>query len=298
MHPLYVDGDQLKTSDGQPFKAIGCSDFGQFKRWLMPNGKTALVEPIINERTALAREAGYAGPLVARVFRHAGPWNAFGITDPWSYPMSAAREFTQFYGEKGWHVDWTGGDYQVCFPSPDPRMGEVNGPKGIRQHHNEFCAALLGLPNVVWNTCNEPFKNGVDTSVVKPPPWAPLVQYSGDYSDGHDPAHDLSCINLHTDRGEEDGAQKWVGKAHESAPYLWRRRKPIVYDEGMGADEVAIPGRRSNVPHYFFVMGTVLAMVNLVYFHSTPGLSSDGFGPVVKECWKAFCRGGQGVLKG
>jgi hypothetical protein len=32
-------------------------------------------------------------------------------------------------------------------------------------------------------------------------------------------------------------------------------------------------------------------MVNAVYFHSTPGLSSDSFGPIVTQCYQAFMRG-------
>ena len=290
---LHVEGDQIRTADGAIFKAIGCSDFAQLRRWLMPGGPAALVEPIIDERTALAREAGWTGPLIARIFRCAAPPNAFAVA-PWSYQMSAVRDLTQLYGEKGWYVDWTGGDYHICFPSPDGHMGEVNGPLGINQHNNEFCAALIDLPNVIWNTCNEPFKNGVDTSVVRPPPWAPAVQYSGEYWDHRETTHGLACVNLHTDRGTEQGIPKWVGKAHESAPYMWRFKKPIFYDEPMGADELTKPAR-SNNPHYFGILGSVLSMVSVVYFHSTPGLSSDGFGPVVIECWKAFCRGAQGA---
>lgn len=297
--PVRVVGNTLQTADNRRFKAVGSSEFAMFKRFLMPNGPTHLVAPILAERKELAMTAGYTGPLTARVFRCAGGANEFAL-DPWSYSMSAVAEFTQFLGERDWYVDWTGGDYQLAFPSSDPRWGEVNGPRGINQHNNVFCAAIHGQPNCFWNTSNEPFsdgKNGIDVSVVKPPPWAPVVQYSGLYYDGTwDNSTDLTCINLHTDRSTEGGVEKWVGKAHESAPFLWVHNKPIFYDEGMGADEITIPGRRSNVPAYFGVLGTVITMVDAVYFHSTPGLGSHGFGPVVKECYKAFCRGAKAGL--
>ncbi len=184
-------------------------------------------------------------------------------------------------------MDWTAGDYQFCFPGPHP----LDGPQGIHEHHNQFTAALTGQ-QFIWNICNEPFQNGLDPFQAVPPPWVTGPWYSGVYNDPRDPR----CVNLHTDRSEEHGAMKWVGKAHESAPYMWVQGRPVVYDEGMGAAEVAEPNRRSNVPHYFGIMGTVIAMVDLVYFHSTPGISSDGFGPIVKDCWSAFCRGAAGAM--
>ncbi len=168
--PVHVDGRDLKTSDGKVFKAIGSAEFALFKRFLMRDGWNALVKPILDERRNLAVSAGYAGPLVARVFRHGGPWNVFGITDPWSYSMAQVTEFTQRLGNEGWYVDWTGGDAQVCFPSPDPNRGEMNGPRGINQHNNEFCAAIAGCPNaLIFESQNEAYKNGVDVGQVKPP---------------------------------------------------------------------------------------------------------------------------------
>lgn len=291
---IHVEGNKLVTSDGKETKLVGLSDFAQFTRWLQFGGKEALVRPIITERTNLAREAGYMGPLTARVFRAAAFPNAFHV-DPWSYSMSAVREFTQFYNDLGWYVDWTSGDNQIVFPSSNPNMAEVNGPRGVVQHNNEFCANLLDT-RYIWNVCNEPFKNGIDTRQQLTPPWAADVQYTGNYDDFRDKSADMKCINLHTDRSRDGVVEKWVGKGHESAPYLWPENKPIFYDEGMGADESS-SGSRSNVPYYFEVLGGDIEVVNAVYFHSQPGLSSDGFGPVVKECWKAFCRGAVGGLK-
>mgnify|MGYP001558570687 FL=1 len=294
---LKVAGPHLVERDtGHRARLPGVSAFALFKRYLMQNGWDALVYPILVEWRQVAHDGGYEGPIVLRVFRNAAPPNAFAL-DPWSYDGAQVAAFTQRCGTLGFYVDWTSGDNQLCFPSADPRMGEHHGSIGMNQHANIFCAAIAHLPNVIWNTCNEPFKNGVDTDVTKPPPWAPVVQYSGNYDDLRDQTHDLACLNLHTDRNTESGAQKWVGKAHESAPYLWLRGKPIFYDEPMGADELTIPGRRSNVPHYFGIYGTVIAMVSAVYFHSTDGLACNGLRPITRQCAVEFFRGIAGGLK-
>ncbi len=294
MKALTVSGHTIRTSDGAETKLVGCADFSQFKRWLAVGGKEALVRPIIVERTTLAREAGYSGALTARVFRNAANWNAFSL-DPWSYPMSAVTEFTQFYNSLGWYVDWTSGDNQVCFPLDGDRA-QLDGPKGFNQHTNEFTNALIGT-SYIWNGCNEAGKNGFGHQAIPlPPPWTSPVQYAGRYDDNRDKSQDWACLNLHTDRSREGAVEKWVGKGHESAPFLWPQGKPIFYDEGMGAAEVA-NDKRSNVPYYFETLGNDIQVVNAVYFHSQPGLSSDGFGPNVKDCWKAFCRGAVGGLK-
>ncbi len=83
---------------------------------------------------------------------------------------------------------------------------------------------------------------------------------------------------------------KFVGKLFESAVYLKPLNKPIIYAEPIGADESNIPGKRCNDPGCWGEMGYSVGLVAGVYFHSTPGLASDGFGPTVKECFKAFCR--------
>ena len=44
-------------------------------------------------------------------------------------------------------------------------------------------------------------------------------------------------------------------------------------------------------------MGLVIAFCAGVTFHSTPGLASDGFGPVVTDCFRNFCRGIAGALR-
>jgi hypothetical protein len=282
---LHVEGRNLVDSQGRIVRLPGVSAFALFKRFLQRDGWNALVLPILQEWRQVAHEGGYDGPIILRVFRHAGGANAFAM-DPWSYTSEQIRDFAYRCGEQGFYIDWTGGDYQLCFSGLD-------GDRGVHEHHNRFCAALVGLNNNIWNVSNEPFKNGLDAFAALPPPWAPAVWYSGSWDD----SRDTCCVNLHTDRNDEDGAPKWVGKAHESAPYMWKHGKPVFYDEPMGADEVDIPGRRSCVPRYFGVLGTVIATVSAVYFHSSDGMPCNGLRPITRRCAVQFFAGVAGGLK-
>ncbi len=283
---LHVEGRYLVDSTGKRIRLPGVSAFALFKRYLMNNGWDALCAPILAEWRQVAHEGGYDGPIVLRVFRHAASWNEFGITDPWSYTPAQIHDFASRCAALGFYIDWVGGDYQECFPTG------LDGDFGVHKHHNVFTSALVGLTNNIWCISNEPFKNGLDPFQALPPPWAPKVWYSGSYDD----ARDTVAVNLHTDRSEEAGAQKWVGKAHESAPYMWKHNLPVIYDEPMGADELAIPGKRSNVPAYFGILGSVIAAVSLVYFHCTDGMPCNGLRPITRQCAVEFFRGVVGGL--
>jgi hypothetical protein len=289
LSPLHVDGLQFRDSSQRIVTLIGSTEFALFKRWLMPNGPTALVLPILEERKRIAHEASYDGPLVARVMRFAAPPNAFALA-PWAYPMAQVTAFTQFCGEHGWYVDWTCGDAQIVLPNP-------NGPTGQQQHLNEFCFALAGCPNAIIQTCNEPFKNGIDVTQVVPPKWGTYLRYSGAYGEsGNWPfSADLDFRGYHPERdtGGLEPWQKWAFDCQDSAAVLtdMNPRLPAIMDEPIGADENDIPGRRSNRPELFARLGLATAYCAGVYFHSTPGLSSDGFGPVVTNCFREFVRG-------
>jgi len=291
---LHPEGAEMVNALGQKTRLPGVTQFGLFKRALShPEGWRLLCEPVVDEIRKVATEGGWPAtePIIYRIARHAGPWNAFGITDPWSYTPAQITLFSQQLANKGVIIDWTGCDYQACFSGLD-------GPRGVHQHHNNFAFAILGVRNGIWNVSNEPFKNGIDSFQAVPPPWAPKVWYSGWYDDPRDPV----AVNLHTDRSDEGSIHKWVGKAHESAPYMWKHGKIVFYDEPNGGDEVTIPGKRSNVPAYFRTLGSVLTMVNAVYFHSTAGLTSDGMGndfdtrwPITRQCMREFFSGAAGA---
>ena len=292
--PLHAEGIDIKNSDGQVVKLIGSTEFALFGRWLMKDGPTALVEPILNERRRLAREGGYEGPLVARVMRFAAPPNAFALA-PWSYNFTEVTKFTQFCGDHGWYVDWTCGDAQIVGPNPI-------GSQGQQQHMNEFCAALVPCNNAIVQTCNEPFKNGIDVLNIVPPRWGTYLRYSGAYGEAGNwpfPA-DLDFRGYHPERRNEGSPwPRWSYDCIDAAVALSNMLPalPAILDEPIGADENDIPGRRSNRPELFARLGLAAAYCAGVYFHSTPGLSSDGFGPNVASCFRAFCRGAAGAVK-
>lgn len=293
LSPIHADGRKLVDANGKEFKYVGVADFCLFKRSLMTNGYPALVERRLAEWKQLAGAGGYNGPIILRVFRYAAYWNPFSL-DPWSYSMSAATQFTNYCGDRGFYVDWTCGDSQEVLPNPD-------GPKGQQQHLNEFCAALTPCSNAFIQTCNEPFKNGIDVGKVVPPKWGSLIRSSGYYSDAGSWDHtlDLDYIDFHPDRssdGVNNEVPKWVGKLFESSVYLRPFNKPIVYEEPIGADEVNKPGSRSNIPEYFRMAGLSIGLQAGITFHSQNGVFGDQLGPVQSACAANFFSGVKGGI--
>ncbi len=286
---LTASGNKLLLN-GIATRLPGVSYFAGLKRHIDLNGDgwRVLVEPELDEIRRVADSAKYHGWIVLRVFRHASWWNVFGIVDPFSYSPQQAADFTSKCLAKGFLVDWTGGDYGICFPAG------LDGMLGVHQHHNTFTSALVGLP-YIWQVCNEPFQNGLDPFTAQPPPWVTVPWYSGNYNDARDP----QCRSLHTDRGSEGPIPKWVGKAHESAPYMWAYDpRVIIYDEPMCAAEYTEANRRSNVPAYFRTFGTVLTLVNLAYYHFEAGMHCNGLGPEFAQQWPLQRMGMQEFFKG
>lgn len=294
LSPIHAEGNRLVDATGKTFKYVGAADFALFKRSLMPNGYSALVEPRLAEWKALAQAGGYTGPIVLRVFRYAAYWNTFSI-DPWSYDFAEMTKFTNYLGERGFYVDWTCGDSQEVLP-------EQGGPKGQQEHLNRTVAALVPCPNAFVQTCNEPFKNGIDVSKVIPPAWGTILRSSGYYWHGEvhqwDHSLDLDFIDFHPERGDDMGHKvpKWVGKCFESAVYMMPFNKPVVYAEPIGAAEQNKPGSRSNVPEYFRMMGLSIGLVAGVTFHSQEGVVGNGLGPVQSACAAHFFSGVKGGI--
>lgn len=282
---IRIKGSQFIDNLSLPFHYVGVADFSLFKRALMPNGYRDLVAPRLAEWKALAGAGGYTGPIVLRVFRYAAYWNAFAL-NPWSYAMDEARVFSNYCGEQGFYVDWTCGDSQEVLP-------EQNGIFGQQQHLNQFVSALVPCTNAFIQTCNEPFKNGIDVSAVIPPQWGHVLRSSGYYSDAGSWDHtlDLDYIDFHPDRNTDGLVPKWVGKLFESAVYLMPCGKPIVYAEPIGADEINQPGRRSNDPELFRMAGLSIGLVAGVTFHSTNGITGDHLGPLQSACAAHFFDG-------
>ena len=290
---IHVDGIDFKDDQNKVWRYVGMTASALFKRWLEPNGPRVVVEPNLQQWRQMANEGGYDGEITLRVFRFAAPPNAFAL-DPWSYPMGEVTNFTNYCNERRFRIDWTCGDAQIVLPDP-------HGPKGQQQHLNEFCNALVPVAATNFvQTCNEPFKNGIDVRGIVPPPsrmvdpkspWGTYLRDSGMYYGGQwDTSIDLDFISLHTDRGMEGRVVKWLGKIFESAVFLWDIGKPPVQNEPMGFDEVDRPGSRSNNPRYAGLLGMGVAFTG-IGFHSSAGQPCDQFGPVTRLCAVSFFRG-------
>ena len=293
MQPVTISGHRF-VSGGQPFSYVGIDGFGLFKRWLMPDGPNALVRPWLQEHKAIAALGGYAGPIVVRVFRYAAPPNSFAL-DPWGYmaPNGQFPALTAFLAaceEEGFYVDLTSGDSQIVLPTQS----------GQQEHLNRTCAALAGCPNVFLETCNEPFKNGIDVGAVVPPQWGPYLRDSGYYSEiqGWQARMNLDFISYHGGRG--DGGlvvwPKWlIDLDDQLATLLSAFGKPVVLKEPIGFAESNQPGRRSNQPDHAYRLGLTVAYGG-VLFHSDDGIDCNSPRPVQRACEVAFFQGVKGGL--
>lgn len=283
---LHVDGKYgkyFREPDGKRWFYVSISAFSLFKRWLMTDGPAALVLPNLTEYRQIAHEGGYLDDIVLRVFRFANEPNPFAL-DPWAYTtderggdrrMRAVQHFTEFCNDRGFRIDWTGGDAQTWM---------VDGPLGRQEHTHLFCRELAFVKGTNFiQGLNEPWKNG-GLEGFDLPQW-------GDYlrSSGAGPTTVLDFLNFHPDRGTEGAVDKWVGKPVESAPFLWQQGPSPVADEMMGFDETA-SGSRSTNPEYALLMGAAIPWLG-VNFHSTAGIRGDAFGPVTRQCAVNFFRG-------
>jgi len=287
---------------------VGLSEFALPKRFLLKDGSWAYVEPILVERRKLAESMGWKGPIVLRCFRHAAAWNVFGITNPWAWAdhpelgpagghFTKMVEFFRLCDDHGFYVDMTAGDYQECFTGP-------NAASDQQQHVNETMAACVQCPNAIFQLSNEPFKNGCLVHPRNVPTgWGDTLRDSGYYANSAEWDHnqDLDLYCDHTERGTGNQViPKFIYDMPVAASYMLEMtpRRPTKLEEPIGADENEIPGKRTNRAPLFKLMGEVASYGVGVYFHSTIGLSSDGYSvaPRQQECAEAFWAGVAGVL--
>lgn len=287
-----VNGTQL-WCDGQPWHYVGIDAFGLFKRWLMPDGPNALVKPWLTEQRQIAQLGGYTGPIVLRVFRFAAYWNSFAL-DPWSYHSSEIGDFTRFVGDLGFYVDWTCGDAQQVLPEPD-------GPTGQQEHLNRTCAALVGVSNALCvQTCNEPFKNGIDVVRIIPPSWGTYLRDSGYYAEIQqwDAALNLDIVCYHSGR-DDGGLAPWpkylVDMNDQAAVLLHAFGKPLKLEEPIGFAESPSPGRRTNRPDVAFLLGQTAGYAGIT-FHFDDGIDCNSPRPVQRTCEIAFFAGVKGAI--
>lgn len=301
---LAVHGvDVVQKGTTKKVHLVGFSEFALPKRFLMKDGPWAYVAPILVERRKLAERMGWKGPIFLRCFRHAKASNVFGITDPWQWadPANGGHftkmvEFCRLCEEHGFYVDMTAGDFRDCFTGPNQASDQ-------QQHVNETMAALVQCPNAMFQLSNEPFQNFCLVHPRNVPTgWGDTLRDSGYYENTvyWDHSLDLDIVSDHTER-DDRGNQvipKYIYDMPVAASYMLEIGKPVKLEEPIGADENYIGGRRTNRAPLFKLMGAVAGYGVGVYFHSTLGLSSDGYSiaPRTQECAEAFWAGVAGVL--
>lgn len=292
--PITIQGSHF-LANGKPWAYVGVDGFGLFKRWLMPDGPNALVKPWLKEQRQIAKAGGYDGPIVVRVFRYAAPPNSFALdpwayTDPFSQQFPKLTEFCNACGEEGFYVDLTCGDSQIVLPSQSDQQ----------EHLNRTCAAVAGCTNVFIETCNEPFKNGIDVTQVIPPKWGPYLRDSGRYGDNTSVEFNpvLDFVSFHPKRESRDLVPwpKWLIDLNDSlATILHVLRVPAVLKEPIGFAEVAVENKRCNDPAFAYRLGHTVSYGG-VLFHFDDGIDCNAPRPVQRACEEAYFAGIAGGL--
>lgn len=297
MQYVNANGDFFLNADGTESHYVGLSDFALAKRWWfyqpLGMGPEELVRPIFVERRGIADRAGYSGPLVFRVFKYGHPNNAFGAP-PDGYDKKVVLDgLAKLAAEYNSYIDFTTGDSQHVLPNQNDQQ----------RHLNESEAAMSVFHYV--ETCNEPFKNGIDVSVVKPAKTPLNCRDSGAYGDIGNPNGGwpmdtiLDYVSYHGTREGHPGNRfpKWVMDLDDQIGVIRTSLgKAPVLKEPIGFEKNEIPGKRYNDPFLARLLGQRASMGG-VCFHSTLGLSSDGFDDETKTAFGEYCRGVAGALR-
>ena len=292
---IRIAGLKFVTPSGARIPKVGVSDFALFKRWRMPSGQTALVEPRLQEWHTLANTGGYSGPITLRVFRHAANWNAFGINPneiPQQEYQASLRAFVEYVSSRPYrqfYVELTGGDAQVLWPSND---GNEADPGGLVNHLNVAAAAIVDLP--VWfEELNERWKNGRAYG-VSAPQWGstnPLIRASGYYADTKVDWPDSlrrDYIVFHTDRTVN--GMRWPKLLYDMPSSIAVLHGyfgvPVDLNEPFRFDEAGDPA-------WAELMGSLIAWTAGVLLHTVQGRDGNGFQstPVQQSCVARFFKG-------
>src|SRR5262249_49574346 len=146
-----VDGKVFRDENGNIWRWRGFTDFLLFYKFLTGVN----IGAILDERIAL-------GANVLRVFGMVG----------WDYvnPRFSPGNFPNYFDKLGEFIGMLA-DRKVRteFVIFADAQGIMPDPEAQKQHAAAVMSQLAGGWNVFVETCNEPFKNGVDVSKVVPP---------------------------------------------------------------------------------------------------------------------------------
>lgn len=248
---------ELFQLNGSIWQWRGSTDFMLLRDYL--DGKD--ISGVLTERYE-------AGANLVRVLgmAHYIPINAgqraFDVSNYPNY-FEQLHKFTDYVATFGLRVEFTAlADAQLLMP------------KAADQDAFLF-RVLAALPETAFlELCNEPFKNGCDVArLMSNLPRTDTVVASGAYEFTKQAAVPGRYLTVHESRDQE-----WPRKSRLDEWYE-QVQVPVVWDEPIGADETAQPGRRSNIVEDFYDLcaGAALHGAGLT-FHSTDGLLSRIWG--------------------
>ncbi len=262
---IEVTGKLFSNQGGALYRWKSCTDFLLLKRYY--DGENIL--PILADRAA-------AGATMVRVL---GMCVNIANFDPHNYPNYLV-DLPTFAGV----LAGAGFDFEfVVFADAQaiPGFQQVGDQQSWL---SQVRAALLGQPNVVIELVNEGFQNGVDFRNHTRPQGILSCADSDQKPDDFPAVPPWDYATLHTPRDNE-----WPRKAKNAMEVADQLGRPAVNDEPMGADEVNIPGKRSNVPDDFFDYAAVSMLLAAgATFHSTDGITSVPFRATTLACANSF----------
>lgn len=272
---LRTDGLVIRDDRGQAWQYRGFTDFLLFKRFLDGEDLHAL----LTERITV-------GANVLRVLGMCENIAHFAPGDYGDRYWTALDGFLDLVAAHGLRVEFVAfADAQILIPSVPAQ----------RSHFVRVVAALAEHWNAIGELVNEAPKNGIDPDDFSRPVDVPTIWTAGSgLGDGmpHRPPWD--GVMHHGARKDE-----WPRDAKGSVDLCclgWDGFTPlgvwVIQDEPMGAAEVAVPGRRANVPQDFYDFGAVAGIYGPgATFHSDAGILSAALGPTQTACALAFFAG-------
>jgi len=265
---IVVQGrDFVRTSNGEQYQVIGCTDLMLAWRYDIEGGDA--IKPVLAQR-------GQCGFNNLRVLWQKDINNTG--TSPWLMPTSKMPPFLALCAEYGFYIEGVNlADCQVCNPTVADQLTRVSAVR----------AATAGIDSLFEQSGNESAKNGfnplnftkptdrlaANASNIEGGPDAPYWDYfcfSGQRSPLNHAIREYGPIEfIYGDAGTFGGGV------------------PAICDEGMK------PGINSSDPRDFERAGAQARSGNGGRFHSSSGTSGNSclFDNLEKACAEAFVRG-------
>jgi hypothetical protein len=268
---IHIDGRMFRDEHGAAWLWRGCTAFTLYLLWL--TGGASAVDAVLADWFTAAGSSPFT------VVRVLGMVNSFAHLWPQEHAdyYDQLQPFVRYLFSR-----WAVRIEFVIFAD----SGDILGNGDIDPHAQRVAGLIADEPNVFIEVANEPSQhtnlNGGDQkayeiylSLTAPGRMIATGAYSweqpGDYLTDHTPRED------------------WVRKANDLKDGCEATNRPTVGDEPIGAAEVAIPGKRDNVPSKFAQYAAIAAMNGSgSTFHSDNGILCQPFQPVQRDCAAAF----------